>query len=172
MGKDSSDLIGSQTFFVHTFFGLTFDTVVSPNVVVKWFNTPASYSGGPAFKSRPQIGYSDWRFSWFSLVPPQEYQKIRPRPLPSKSFPIHHSLVLSIRRCIVWVTGKVSLDKLQNKIRHCRSQLTTSLDIEGFAKLYDTEYLILKLRPRQGLASEWRANRTERLTGSRSAHHI
>jgi hypothetical protein len=60
-------------------------------------NTYLSYSGGPGFKSRlgdPLAGFT------FFVVFPQFLQanagmvpKIRQRPLPSKSFPIHHSLI-------------------------------------------------------------------------------
>jgi hypothetical protein len=42
-----------------------------------------------------QSGYPDWHFAWSSPVPPAKYAgkvpSIRPLPLPSTSFPIHHS---------------------------------------------------------------------------------
>jgi hypothetical protein len=48
---------------------------------------------GPGFKSRP----GDWLRSFVAYsVPPGEYRDsalIRPRPLPSKPFPIHYSLI-------------------------------------------------------------------------------
>jgi hypothetical protein len=59
-------------------------------------NTPASYSGGPRFKSWPRDRLSWLRFLVVSPSPPgqmpRKYLNIRPWPLPSKSFPIHHSL--------------------------------------------------------------------------------
>jgi hypothetical protein len=66
-----------------------------PNVMV---NTPASYSGGPSFKSRPRRqahlmevfrGFSQFLQANAAMVP-----SFRPRPIPTKSFQIfHHSLI-------------------------------------------------------------------------------
>jgi hypothetical protein len=43
------------------------------NVVVEWFNTLASYSGGLGFISQPPVtGNPDGVFLWFSSVPPGE----------------------------------------------------------------------------------------------------
>jgi hypothetical protein len=66
-----------------------------PNIMV---NTPASYSGGPRFKSRPRRqallmevfrGFSQFLQANAAMVP-----SFRPRPIPTTSFPIfHHSLI-------------------------------------------------------------------------------
>jgi hypothetical protein len=43
------------------------------------------------------IGYTEWGYSWFSLVLPEkcgESTSIGPWPLPSKSFPIHHVFII------------------------------------------------------------------------------
>jgi hypothetical protein len=59
-------------------------------------NTPASYLGGPGFRSRPGDRLSWLRFYWFSSAPAANagiVPYIRPRPLPSISFPTHHSPV-------------------------------------------------------------------------------
>jgi hypothetical protein len=59
-------------------------------------NTSVSYSGGPGFKSLPRDRLSWLMFSWFFSVPPRKCRnsilEIRPRPPPSTSSPIHHSL--------------------------------------------------------------------------------
>lgn len=65
---------------------------------VEWLATPASCSGGPAFRSR-HGHYSDWCFCGFSqsvkgnagLVP-----HITLWMLPSISFPIHYSLIVRL----------------------------------------------------------------------------
>jgi hypothetical protein len=60
-------------------------------------NTPASYSGGVRFKSRAKDWLSGLRIFVGFLSPSRlivEYEpKIRPRPILSKSLPIHHSLI-------------------------------------------------------------------------------
>jgi hypothetical protein len=43
------------------------------------------------------IVYSDWGFSWFSLVPPGKFRdttSVTPRALPCKSFPSQHSSII------------------------------------------------------------------------------
>jgi hypothetical protein len=76
-------------------------------------NTPASYSGGPRFKSRPGDRLSWLRFFVVFSIPPGECRestlKIRPRSLPTKSFQIHHySLVTLSSTLYGLVTEKAS----------------------------------------------------------------
>jgi hypothetical protein len=69
---------------------------VPPNVVVEWVTPLLRIREVPGSNIAPETGYSDWGFSWVSSVPPGECRidiLKRPRPLPSKFFPIHHSLV-------------------------------------------------------------------------------
>jgi hypothetical protein len=50
---------------------------------------------GPNLARNP--GYPDWDFSFFSSVPPDKCRDsiwIRPRLLPSKYFPVHHSYII------------------------------------------------------------------------------
>jgi hypothetical protein len=81
-------------------------------------NIPASYSGRPEFICGPGGRISPLRFLIvflsISKIMPGEYLKIKSRPLPSKSFPVHHSCVtLSFDTVyktiyVVLVTGKTS----------------------------------------------------------------
>jgi hypothetical protein len=76
-------------------------------------STPASYSGGTELKSRPGDRLSWLRFFVVSLNPPgkcQDRMKIKPRPIPSASFPIHLSLFHST---IYILSEKESLNELQ-----------------------------------------------------------
>jgi hypothetical protein len=67
-------------------------------------STPASRSGAPGFKSRPE-DLIFWRiYQWNSTVPPIEYgivTQIRPRPLPSTFLPIHYSLITLLSDAIL-----------------------------------------------------------------------
>jgi hypothetical protein len=51
----------------------------------------------PGSNLGPETGCPDRGLSWFSSVPPGKCRdsilKIRPRPIPSKSFSIRHSLI-------------------------------------------------------------------------------
>jgi hypothetical protein len=64
----------------------------------------------------PETGYPDWGVSWFSSVLPGKFRQ--------STFKLGHDRLLSnslftyrpfIRRYIVWITEKASLNKLQNK---------------------------------------------------------
>jgi hypothetical protein len=60
-------------------------------------NPPDSYLGRARFDSRPEHLLSWLRISWFSSGPPgkcRDGTSIGPRPLPSKSFPVHHSSII------------------------------------------------------------------------------
>jgi hypothetical protein len=60
-----------STWFVCAFkikFNIILSTPVSPKRRLRVVNIPASYSGGPGFKSRPRDRLS-WVLSWFSSVP-------------------------------------------------------------------------------------------------------
>jgi hypothetical protein len=79
-------------------------------------NSPSSYSGGPRLDSRPARPIIlIVCFRCFPPVPPGEcleYLRIRPLPLPTKTFPIYlHSLILSPTLYII-VTENSSLNKL------------------------------------------------------------
>jgi hypothetical protein len=72
-----------------------FPIFLAPNVVV---DTPTTYSGGVGLDSwprRPTIlmevsrGFPESLQANAGIIP-----KIRPRPLPTKAFPIHHSLTI------------------------------------------------------------------------------
>jgi hypothetical protein len=62
-------------------------------------STPASYSGGPGFKSRLGDRSSWLNLSRLSSAPPNKYRdsrllRIRPRRLPSISFPNYYLLII------------------------------------------------------------------------------
>jgi hypothetical protein len=61
------------------------------------FHRAGSSSGNARFISRPDIGFPDWRFTWFSSVLADKCQDstlTRPRALPSKSLqPISHPII-------------------------------------------------------------------------------
>jgi hypothetical protein len=64
-------------------------------------DTPVSYYGGPLFKSRPCRPPVLIEVFVVFLCPsrkiPGKYLKIRPRPLPTKSFPVyHHHLLIAL----------------------------------------------------------------------------
>jgi hypothetical protein len=69
-------------------------------------NTPASYSVGSRIKSQPGDRLSWLRPFAVFLSPsrkmPGKYLKIRPWPLPSKSFPIHHSFITDTNTLSYW----------------------------------------------------------------------
>jgi hypothetical protein len=60
----------------------------APRVYGRVLSTSASYSGGPRFMSRPETGYTDWAFSWFSSAPPGKFQDITLRQATTASFHI------------------------------------------------------------------------------------
>jgi hypothetical protein len=57
-------------------------------------NDVDSYSGGTRFESRRDTGNREGGFSWFSQCECWDSTSISLRPLPPKSFPIHHLLTI------------------------------------------------------------------------------
>jgi hypothetical protein len=85
-------------------------------------NIPASYSEDPGFRSWPEDLLSRLRFSWFSSVPPGEFQdgafqlghdRFPPNPF---QFIIHLWALIRRYKLLVLVSEKASLSKLQTKI--------------------------------------------------------
>jgi hypothetical protein len=68
--------------------------------VVEWLTLLLRIGGGgvPGSSLDSVSGYPDGGFSCLSRVPPGEFKDstllLGPRPLPSKSFPTHHSLII------------------------------------------------------------------------------
>jgi hypothetical protein len=93
-----------STLFLNTLILCT-SFNISRVVIIKIFNTGITECHGwwlmhllhiwevPDLDLSLETSYPDWRFSWVSSVPPGKCFKIRPWPLPSKSIPIHHSLI-------------------------------------------------------------------------------
>jgi hypothetical protein len=83
------------------------------NVVVDWLTILLHIREFPASDLGPETGYDD-RFSWVtSLAPGNTVRQIRPRPLPSTAFPIHHLLITIYFDAMVRATEKASSNKLQ-----------------------------------------------------------
>jgi hypothetical protein len=84
------------------------------------FNTHVSYSEGPEYKSRPGDRLFRLRFFVVFLSPSYTmsgyYLKIRPRTLPSESFPLHHSLIIYHSALYTLLLEKASRNKLQAEI--------------------------------------------------------
>jgi hypothetical protein len=92
----------------------------SGTALMKYCNIPIFTTLLPRIREIPgwnlgsETGCTDREFSWFFLSLcrqiPGSYIKITSRPLPSTSFPIYYSPIISvIRRYIVWFTERVSL---------------------------------------------------------------
>jgi hypothetical protein len=87
----------------------------TPNVVVERLTLLLRIRVVPGPNLGPKTGYIDWRFSLFSSVPPRElrdstYLKIRQRPLPSISLPIHNLRITLSFNTIYSLTEKASLN--------------------------------------------------------------
>jgi hypothetical protein len=89
---------------------------IAPNVVIASLTLLVSIPEVPGSNLGPKIGYPDWGVSWVSSVCPRECQDstlklghecFHKNPF---QFVTYHPI---IRCCIVWVTGKVSQNKLQ-----------------------------------------------------------
>jgi hypothetical protein len=109
---------------------------------VRVANTPASYLEGLGFKYRP----GDLLFWWIFFVVfltssrrmPGYYLKIRPRPLPSTSFPIHHNSLITLSSALCsMVTEKSSWNKLRKQ--HIRKYYLLSFQNIGLPKNKECE---------------------------------
>jgi hypothetical protein len=60
-----------------------------PNVVVEWLAFPLGVREVPGCNFDPDTGCPGWGFSWYSPVHPGKC-----RPLPSRFFPMHYSLIV------------------------------------------------------------------------------
>jgi hypothetical protein len=89
---------------------------VEPDLVVVWLTLLLRVQEVPCSILGPSDRLSCFRFLWFFSVPPVEYWnssiKIKPRPLPTKSFSVHHSLITLSWTLYSLVTEKASLNKL------------------------------------------------------------
>jgi hypothetical protein len=84
------------------------------------------YSGGARFESRPSYQLSSLMSSWFSSVHPCKYRdstSIRPRPLPSKLFPIHQSSAIRRNICGVMAEVDMSFFRVSGKFKSTVSLL-------------------------------------------------
>jgi hypothetical protein len=111
--------------------------------------TPASYSRGPGFKSQPVDRLCRLEFSWFSSVSPGKWRDSIFSYATAATFHIIFKLPFThhhfIPRCIIWLTEKVSLDKLLKQLKLSHYTPRRRLGGEGVQLL-----LILDLGTRWG----------------------
>jgi hypothetical protein len=95
-----------DVYYLHT---------AAPNIMVEWLTLLLRIRKASGSILGPATVYPDWGFSWHSSVPPgkcRDSNLNRPRPLPSKSFAIHHLLILLLTLYNL-VTEKASLKNYQ-----------------------------------------------------------
>jgi hypothetical protein len=71
--------------------------IILPNIVVEWLTFLLRIREVSGSNLGPQTGYPNYGFRGFSSLSKRIlgwYLQIWPQPLPSKSFPIHHALVI------------------------------------------------------------------------------
>jgi hypothetical protein len=111
--RDPSTLFNSSVTIHHTILWCA----NIPNVVVERLTLLLHIKEVPGSNLDLESGYHDRFFVVLSVLPGKcrdiTVKLTGPRSLPSTSFSIHYLPIILIRRYIVWVTEKASLNKLQ-----------------------------------------------------------
>jgi hypothetical protein len=95
-------------------------------------NTPVSYSGGLGFKSWPRRLWLMFFVVFLSISRRMlgQYLKIRPRPLPTKSFPIHHHSFITLSQTLYNLKAKAvplhATEALERERRYSSYSFSTS----------------------------------------------